>query len=108
MTTRRRLLAGALAFLSLAGCDFFNSPGNVAYSRGDYAIDMQRNRVRPVKPDDVAVFKQVGPLDWNRVRDPATAQRIVDDFNANPAQWREMLPYEEQRLWFPIAEPPLM
>jgi hypothetical protein len=109
---RRKFLIGSLIFLGLAGCDLFNSPGSVAFERqfgaDGYAIDLQRGFSRPVMAGDVTVFKQGAPHEWNRVQDPAVAQRMVNDFNANPDQWREMPDYREQELWFPQAEPPLM
>jgi hypothetical protein len=110
--SRRKILLGCLSLLGLAGCSAFDSPGNIAYARwfshDQYAIDLQRGFVRPVSVDDVALFKQGAPQEWNRVRDPAMVQRMVSDFNLNPGQWREMSDYEEQLLWFPPAEPPLM
>lgn len=110
--SRRKLLVSALSLLGLAGCSAFNNPGSVAYARwfrqDYYAIDLQRGFVRPVTADDVAVFKQGAPQEWNRVRDPAMVQRMVDDFNASPGQWREMPDYQEQLLWYPPGEPPLM
>jgi hypothetical protein len=110
--SRRKLLIGCLLFFGLAGCSVFNSPGRVAYARWSghdrYAIDLQRGFIRPVARGDVTVFKQGAPQEWNRVRDPATVQRLVDDFNGNPDRWREVSPYEEHRLWTPPPEPPLM
>jgi hypothetical protein len=110
--SRRIFLVGCLALFGLAGCGVLNSPGSVAYARWSgydyYAIDLQRGFSRPVSAEDVAVFKQGAPQEWNRVRDPAMVQRMVDDFNANPGQWREMADYQEQLLWYPPGEPPLM
>lgn len=108
--SRRHLLALGVAGLALSGCSAFNSPGRVAYARwsghDQYAIDLQRGFVRPVARGDVTVFKQGAPQEWNRVQDSAMAQRLLEDFNANPDRWREMTPYEEQLLWGPPPEPP--
>ncbi len=114
--SRRNILIGALSLVGLtgfgpAGCAYFDSPGNVAYARrfgSDYfAIDMQRGHKMPLTADDVAVFKVNAPQEWDRIRDTATAQRMADDFNANPGRWSELSSYEEHLLWYTPPEPPL-
>src|SRR5262245_46360331 len=109
--SRRRFLIASLMILGLAGCGSFDSPGRVAFGLkpgGEgYAIDLQRGFTRPVAAGDATVFYQTAPQEWNRVQDASTAQRLVDDFNANPDRWQKLPSYQRQILWGPPPEPPL-
>jgi hypothetical protein len=110
--SRRELLAGGLMTVGLTGCGGRYSRARTAYQRelfGQiYAIELASGQVLPIKAENVAFFKQIAPLEWQRVRDQATIDRIVADYNANPGLWREMPPFRQEQLWRPRPEPPLM
>lgn len=108
---RRRFLIALVGGLALAGCSGASAgnQGRVAFQRRfggqAYAIDLARGFSMPVTADAAAVFKQTGPAEWYRVRDPAEADRMVADFNANRGQWRELPSYRRDMLWRPPTEP---
>lgn len=100
---RRKLLA-AFGGLVLAGCAGpMGGPARVAFQRSlygqVYAIDLGSGFSLPATAEQVSVFRQVGPLEWDRVRDAQTIERVVADFNANRDGWRRMPAYSRNLLW---------
>lgn len=112
-STRRKILAVSIALIALSGCKGMaaGAPGRIAFQRqlsGQiYAIELSRDFTVPVTAADAAFFKQIAPLEWDRVRDQAVIDRVVTDFNANRAQWQELPPYKRDLLWHSPPEPPL-
>jgi hypothetical protein len=110
----RKILAALMALIALGGCSgpFANVPVWVAFQRtlsGDvYAIELRRGFTIPVAASDVYVFKQLAPLEWDRVRDQAAIDPVLADFNANRARWQDLSPSERDLLWLPRPEPPEM
>jgi hypothetical protein len=112
--SRRKILAISIALVALAGCSgsFANAPVWVAFQRelsGDvYAIELPRGFAIPVAAADAFVFKQLAPVEWDRVRDQAVINQVLADFNANRARWQDLSPSERDLLWLPRPEPPEM